>query len=306
MADTNTMEAEGSVRVEPRHPEWIKGRMPGAGAFDGTGAALRTHGVMTVCEEARCPNRGECFARRTATFLILGGVCTRRCGFCAVTKGSPTEVDPLEPGRLAAASRELGLRHVVITSVTRDDLPDGGAAHFAACARAVKIRNGSGIPSVEFLVPDFGGSSESLWEVLDSPVDVFNHNLETVPRLYRKVRPQADYHRSLHLLWRAGRWRPEAPTKSGIMLGLGETEPEIRATLCDLRDAGVRMVTIGQYLQPSRACLPLVRHVTPDEFMGWKAEAMAIGFRHVESGPLVRSSFHAAEQLAGAASCPHP
>jgi lipoic acid synthetase len=248
-------------------------------------------GLHTVCEEARCPNLGECWAHRTATFMLLGDTCTRNCSFCAVAHGRPLPVDPDEPGRVAEAIRRLALQHVVVTSVDRDDLPDGGASHFADTVRAIK----AALPStrVEVLVPDFQGDAAAVATVCAAPVDVFNHNVETVPRLYRRVRPGARYERSLAVL-AAGR-DPEGrrPTKAGLMLGLGEELAEVMAVLGDLRAVGCDIVTIGQYLRPSVSHVPLERYVHPEEFDALRREAEALGFRHVEAGPLVRSSYHA-------------
>jgi lipoic acid synthetase len=255
-------------------------------------AGLRLH---TVCESAACPNVGECWNQGTATFMILGNVCTRRCGFCNVQKGVPLEVDPDEPRRVAEACAALGLRHAVVTSVNRDDRPDGGAAQFAATIAAIRAR----IPGckVEVLVPDFQGSIEALKLVMDAAPDVLNHNIETVPRLYRQVRIGARYERSLELLAAARRQRPEIPTKSGLMVGLGERKEEVLAVLKDLRRQGVEIVTIGQYLRPTPLHLPVLRHARPEEFAEYRQAGLAMGFAHVESGPLVRSSYHAAEAL---------
>jgi lipoic acid synthetase len=254
-------------------------------------ATVRGLGLHTVCQEAHCPNIGECWGHKTATFMLLGDTCTRNCGFCAVTHGRPLAVDPAEPGRVAEAVERLGLRHVVITSVNRDDLPDGGAGHFAATAAAVRNR----LPDcrVEVLVPDFQGDLAAVETVVASPIDVFNHNLETVPRLYRRVRPGARYARSLAVLEHAHRSRPGLPTKAGLMLGLGESEDELASVFSDLWMAGVQILTLGQYLRPSDAHLPVERYVTPEEFESLRGRALRMGFRHVESGPLVRSSYHA-------------
>lgn len=255
---------------------------------------LRLH---TVCESAACPNIGECWNHRTATFMILGNFCTRRCGFCAVQKGAPLAVDPDEPRRVAEACQHLGLRHAVITSVNRDDLRDGGAGHFAAAIRAIRER----IPDcrVEALVPDFQGSREAMRAVMEAAPDVLNHNIETVPRLYREVRLGARYERSLEMLEYAAELRPDIATKSGLMVGLGESDEEVLAVLEDLRRRRVRIVTIGQYLRPTLEHLPVLRHVTPEQFAGYRRAALAMGFAHVESGPFVRSSYHAAEAVAG-------
>jgi lipoic acid synthetase len=249
--------------------------------------------LHTVCQEAKCPNMWECFSQQTATFLIMGSRCTRDCRFCSVAYGPTEPPDPAEPERVATAARQMGLRYVVITSVTRDDLPDGGAAFFAATIEAVHRQ----IPSakVEVLIPDFQGNAEALQTVLDARPDVLNHNIETVPRLYTLVRPQARYKRSLQLLSRVQKYAPGLPIKSGLMLGLGESSEEIRATLKDLIDAGCRILTLGQYLQPSKAHLPVKRFVTPEEFEQWRQIAIEIGFSEVASGPFVRSSYHAKE-----------
>jgi len=275
----------------PRHPAWLKVRAPGGPGFAATRSAVRALGLHTVCEEARCPNIGECWGHRTATFMLLGDTCTRNCAFCAVTHGRPLAVDPAEPGRVAVAVARLGLRHVVVTSVDRDDLEDGGAAHFATTARAVKDM----VPDcrVEVLVPDFQGRLASVDTVAEAPIDVFNHTVETVPRLYRRVRPGARYDRSLAVLRRA-RERGEAyHTKAGLMLGLGEELEELTVVLEDLRAVGCDILTLGQYLRPSADHLPIERYVTPEEFAALKEQALDLGFAHVESGPLVRSSYHA-------------
>ena len=253
-------------------------------------------GLHTVCESAACPNIGDCWNRRTATFMILGNVCTRRCGFCAVQKGAPLAVDYDEPRRVAEACAVLGLRFAVITSVNRDDRKDGGAELFALAIRAIRKR----LPEcgVEVLTPDFQGSHSALDVVLAASPDVLNHNTETVPRLYRQVRLGARYERSLDMLAYAKRQRPEIPTKSGLMLGLGETLEEVRQVMRDLRAANVDILTLGQYLRPTLKHLPVIRHVTPDEFADLKRQGREMGFRHVESGPLVRSSFHAADAVA--------
>lgn len=274
-----------------RHPNWIRARLPSGEQVGATLGVLRRHGVATVCQEAQCPNLGECFDDGTATFMIMGRVCSRVCGYCAVEHGPLDPLDPKEPQNVARAAVEMGLRHVVITSVTRDDLPDGGAAHFAQCAGAVK----AALPdcSVEVLVPDFGGQAESIERVADSPIDVLNHNVETVPRLYPTVRPQADFERSITLLERAHARRPELATKSGLMLGLGETDEEIEQVLVRLHEAGCSIITLGQYLQPTRKQLPVARYLTPEEFAAWAQRARAIGFTGVASAPLVRSSYRA-------------
>jgi len=280
-----------STAVARRHPPWLKVRAPGGPEFAETMATVRELGLHTVCQEARCPNIGECWGHRTATFMLLGDTCTRNCGFCAVTHGRPLAVDPAEPLRVASAVARLGLRHVVVTSVNRDDLADGGAAHFAATAGAIKRL----LPGcrVEVLVPDFQGNLASVAEVVASPIDVFNHNLETVPRLYRRVRAGARYARSLAVLEAAHGGRDRLLTKTGLMLGLGETQEELASVFRDLRSIGCDILTLGQYLRPSGEHLPVERYVPPEEFTALGAEALALGFRHVEAGPLVRSSYHA-------------
>lgn len=261
-------------------------------------AVLREHQLHSVCEEASCPNIGECFGHGTATFMIMGRLCTRRCPFCDVAHGRPDPLDTQEPTHLAQAIAAMGLRFVVVTSVDRDDLRDGGGAHFAACIRA--IRTHAPRVTIEVLVPDFRGRVDQALAALahDTP-DVFNHNMETVPRLYGPVRPGADYHGSLSLLRTFKERYPQIPTKSGLMVGLGETQDEIIQTLRDLRNHGCEWLTIGQYLQPSRAHLPVDRYVTPDEFTTLADMARALGFTNVASGPLVRSSYHADRQAAG-------
>ena len=281
-------------------PEWLKVRLTATGEFDAVNAMMRRLRLVTVCEEARCPNIHECWAReRTATFMLLGDVCTRHCGFCAVGKGKPGAIDPGEPARVAEAVAELGLAHAVVTSVNRDDLPDGGAAHFAATIHAIRRRNPG--CAVEVLIPDFCGDTAAIDAVLDAGPDVLNHNIETVPRLYRRVRPDAVYARSLALLARADRRRRRdgsaLRTKSGIMAGLGESAGEIVATLADLRAHGCDIATIGQYLQPYEKRLPVEKYYTPAEFDALRAEGLRLGFAHVEAGPLVRSSYHARHAL---------
>jgi lipoyl synthase len=265
---------------------------------------MRRLSLVTVCEEARCPNIHECWAReRTATFMLLGDICTRHCGFCAVGKGKPGSVDPGEPERVAEAAHELGLSHAVVTSVNRDDLEDGGAAHFAATIRAIRRRNPGA--TVEVLIPDFQGNWNALAVVLAEAPEILNHNVETVPRLYRRVRPDAKYAQSLELLARADAHRREhglpMKTKSGLMVGLGETPAELRETLSDLRGAGCDIATVGQYLQPYERRLPVERYYTPEEFAGIARDGEALGFLRVESGPLVRSSYHARRALDGPA-----
>ena len=258
---------------------------------------LRAHRLHTVCEEASCPNIGECFGHGTATFMIMGDVCTRRCPFCDVAHGRPAPLDEQEPDNLARTLQAMGLRYVVITSVDRDDLRDGGAGHFAACLRAVRRLN-PGI-RIEILVPDFRGRMDAALDILCAePPDVFNHNLETVPRLYKQARPGADYAWSLRLLQRYKERRPSVPTKSGLMLGLGETLGEVESVMRDLRAHGCEMLTLGQYLQPSLHHLPVARYVTPQEFDHLAQVGRALGFASVASGPMVRSSYHADRQAA--------
>jgi lipoic acid synthetase len=274
-----------------RHPPWIKVRAPGGPGFVETRGIVKSLGLHTVCEEAQCPNLGECWGHKTATFMLLGDTCTRNCSFCAVAHGKPLAVDPHEPSRVGEAVARLGLQHVVVTSVDRDDLPDGGAEHFAATAHA--IRRTAPDCRIEVLVPDFQGRLESVATVVASPVDIFNHNVETVPRLYRRVRPGAKYDRSLAVIEAARDPSGRRLTKAGLMLGLGEELDEVRRVFDDLRHIGCDILTMGQYLRPSRDHIAVERYVTPEEFATLGDEARARGFRHVESGPLVRSSYHA-------------
>ena len=273
------------------HPDWIKARFPGSPNYLRLKHILRQHNLHTVCEEARCPNIGECWGHSTATFLILGDICTRGCRFCAISKGKPNLLDPEEPRNVALVVKELGLQHIVVTSVNRDDLPDGGSTHFTKTVFWIKVLN-PGI-RVEVLNPDFRGDKKALEAVVRSGIHILNHNVETVPRLYRRVRPGAMYQRSLELLNRAKEIRPDLLTKSGLMLGVGETLDEVMTTLKDLRQVDCDIVTLGQYLRPSGDHLPVERYVSPAEFDELKTEAQKRGFRHVESGPLVRSSYHA-------------
>ena len=281
-------------------PQWLKVRVDTTGEYEEVRAMMRRLSLVTVCEEARCPNIHECWAReRTATFMLMGDVCTRTCGFCAVAQGRPGALDPEEPERVAQAVHELRLSHAVVTSVNRDDLSDGGAAHFVATIRAIRRR----VPgcTVEVLIPDFCGNREALALVLREVPDILNHNLESVGRLYRRVRPQARYERSLELIARADEHRrangTAMKTKSGVMVGLGETMEELRGALADLRSSGCDIATIGQYLQPHEHRLPVERYYTPEEFETLRREAEAMGFLRVESGPLVRSSYHARRAL---------
>jgi len=275
-------------------PEWLRRRLPDPEALGRMRNLLQRHGLNTVCQGALCPNQGECFGQGTATFLILGKTCTRNCTFCAIpTEERPPAPDPDEPRRIAQASAELGLKHVVITSVTRDDLEDGGASHFARTVVALRKMNPQII--VEVLIPDFQGSAEALRAVTDSGPNILNHNLETVPRLYPEVRPQAVYSRSIELLKNARALAPTGMTKSGLMLGLGEEKEEILGVMADLRKASCDLLTLGQYLQPSGRHHPVIRYVPPDEFEQLRVEGEKMGFKAVFSAPLVRSSFHAAE-----------
>jgi lipoic acid synthetase len=300
------MSAPGSFtpRLAPpaRKPEWLRIRVRTDGSFNEVRGMVRDLKLHTVCQEARCPNIFECFSHGTATFMILGDNCTRRCGFCAVGKGAMLPPDPEEPRHLAEAVRSMGLRHAVITSVNRDDLPDQGAGQFV---RAIEeIRALAPATRIEVLIPDFQGDEGALRRVLEARPRILNHNVETVPRIYRRVRAGADYRRSLDLLARASAFRdreaPDMMTKSGVMVGLGETFDELLRVMDDLRSSAVDIMTIGQYLRPSMQHLPVERFYTPDEFARLKEEGVARGFRHVESGPLVRSSYHAHEQAAGA------
>lgn len=281
--------------AKPKRPEWLKAPAPVGENYRDLKQLVTDLKLHTVCESAACPNIGDCWNRRTATFMILGNLCTRRCGFCAVQKGAPLPVDSDEPRRVAEAVSRMGLRFAVITSVNRDDQPDGGASIFAATIRAIRDR----VPGcgVEVLVPDFQGSHEAMDIVLDARPDVLNHNTETVPRLYKQVRLGARFERSLDMLRYAKLRNPDIPTKSGLMLGLGESLDEVRQTMALLRENLVDIVTLGQYLRPSVKHLPIVRYVGLDEFAELKRYGYELGFQHVESGPLVRSSYHADEAV---------
>ena len=285
--------------TEPlRKPTWIRAKTQGTPEVARIKAALRANNLHTVCEEAACPNLGECFGKGTATFMIMGDICTRRCPFCDVAHGRPKPLDANEPVNLARTIRDMALRYVVITSVDRDDLRDGGAAHFAACIQ--ESRALSPKLTIEVLVPDFRGRMDPALTIFkDNPPDVFNHNLETVPRLYKQARPGSDYDWSLDLLERFKAMHPEVPTKSGLMLGLGEEIEEIEQVMRDLRAHNVNMLTLGQYLQPSRHHLPVARYVHPDEFERLRVIGEQMGFSHVASGPMVRSSYHADQQAHG-------
>ena len=278
-----------------RRPEWIRVRAPSGETYEWLRDLMRSKSLHTVCEEARCPNVGECWGAGTATFLMMGDVCTRSCGFCDIATGRPTPLDWAEPERVAQAVRSMNLRHAVITSVNRDERADGGAPIFAMVIR--RIRDLQPGCSIEVLIPDFKGALDALRVVVEARPEILNHNVETVPRLFRKVQPQDRYEWARATLSNAKRIDPEVLTKSGIMVGLGETIDEIRATMRDLRDWGVEILTIGQYLQPSKKHLPIARYYTPDEFAELKVFGLELGFRWVESGPLVRSSYHAEQQV---------
>ncbi|VAW79898.1 Lipoyl synthase [hydrothermal vent metagenome] len=281
-----------------RKPAWIRAKSPAGPEVQRLKSVLREQRLFTVCEEASCPNLGECFTHGTATFMIMGDICTRRCPFCDVAHGRPDPLDPEEPRHLAETIEAMGLRYVVVTSVDRDDLRDGGAGHFVDCIQSIRERNPD--TRIEILVPDFRGRMDRALDVLrKAPPDVFNHNLETVPRLYKKVRPGSDYQWSLTLLKNFTQEHPGVPTKSGLMLGLGETLEEVEQVMRDMRDHDVNMLTLGQYLQPGRHHLPVDRYVHPDEFDRLREIGEAMGFGQVASGPMVRSSYHADQQAAG-------
>jgi lipoic acid synthetase len=284
------------VATAGRLPSWLKRQLPKGNGNFFTQTLLDDLRLETVCENARCPNRPECWSRRTATFMILGNVCTRPCSFCSVPKGEPLHIEDDEPARLAEAAARLGLKHVVITSVTRDDLPDGGASHFARCVLEIRKR----LPgvAVEVLTPDFLGDAAAIDIVIDAAPEVFNHNIETVPRLYRVVRGRAEYRRSLDLLGRVKRRAPHIVTKAGLMLGVGETIDELFEVLADLRSIGCDVLTLGQYLAPTlKHSIPVARYVPPEEFDLLAARARLMGFRNVAAGPFVRSSYHAEEMV---------
>lgn len=292
----SSLEILSEVPPRRRLPPWLKRPLPAPGMFF-TSRVIEDLRLETVCESAKCPNRTECWSQRTATFMILGNVCTRPCGFCSVPKGKTEALQADEPDRVAEAAARLGLKHVVITSVTRDDLTDGGSEHFYQCVLAVRARTGA---AVEVLTPDFLGNTRAIDRVIEAIPDVFNHNVETVPRLYHRVRRNAVYQRSLDLLARVKDRAPQIPTKSGLMLGLGETEEEILAVCADLRDVGCEILTVGQYLQPSPQHLPVERYVPPEEFEALGARVRGLGFKLVASGPFVRSSYHAGEMASQA------
>ncbi len=300
MSDT-LYQIMGRHRAEPvpvRKPGWLKVKAPGGPNYLRLKQLMRELDLHTVCEEARCPNVGECWEHGTATFMILGDVCTRNCAYCAVAHGRPPKFDPAEPARVAEACAEMGLRHVVLTSVDRDDLPDFGAWAFAETVREIKAR----LPgaSVEVLVPDFQGRESSIAAVLEARPDIYNHNTETVPRLYKKCRPGGRYARVMEIFRASKRLAPDIPTKTGIILGMGETNEEVVAVMRDLRAVDVDILTLGQYLRPSDGHVALDRYVTPEEFAWFRDVGMTLGFRHVESAPLVRSSYHAWEQVQAA------
>ena len=282
-----------------KKPEWIRAQLPTGKKFFEIKNILRDQKMHTVCEEASCPNIGECFSRGTATFMIMGDICTRRCPFCDVGHGRPNALDPEEPQHLASSVAAMNLRYVVITSVDRDDLRDGGAQHFADCITAIRERSPN--TKIEILVPDFRGRMDIALEILaKTPPDVMNHNLETHPRLYKQSRPGANYQHSLELLRRYKEMMPHIPTKSGIMVGLGETDDEVREIMRDMRANNIEMITVGQYLQPSNSHLPVLRYVTPEMFKQFEHEAYAMGFTNAAIGAMVRSSYHADAQAAEA------
>ncbi|MFQ5964984.1 MAG: lipoyl synthase [Candidatus Scalinduaceae bacterium] len=281
--------------MQTKRPNWLKAKLPGGKEYYRLKDILRSANLHTVCEEAICPNIGECFGQGTATFLILGDVCTRSCNFCAVTKGNPSVLDEDEPERIAWVVEQIGLRHVVITSVTRDDLPDGGAKIYARTIKTIRTNNPA--CTIEVLVPDFKGSEEALKIVLKECPDILNHNLETVPRLYPDIRPQSEYVRSLSLLEKAKKIYADCTTKSGLILGMGEEYDEIIDVMKDLREVDCDILTIGQYLSPGKQFIPIETFYHPDEFKRLKYEGEKMGFKHVESGPLVRSSYHASAQF---------
>jgi lipoic acid synthetase len=300
MGDT-LYQISGRHRVQPlpdRKPPWLKVQAPGGSNYLRLKNLMRELDLHTVCEEAHCPNVGECWQHGTATFMILGDVCTRNCAYCAVAHGRPPKFDPAEPERVAQAAAQMSLQHVVLTSVDRDDLPDFGAWAFAETIRQIHER----VPgcSVEVLVPDFQGKESSIRTVLEAGPEIYNHNTETVPRLYKKCRPGGRYNRVMDIFTMSKRIAPHIPTKTGIILGMGETIEEVVATMKDLREVDVDILTLGQYLRPSADHIPIDRYVTPEEFAELKREGMAMGFKHVESGPLVRSSYHAWEQVQAA------
>ena len=294
------MAASESTSKHKGKPPWLKRRLPSGPEYERVRRLIRDGALHTVCQEAQCPNQFECFSQQTATFLILGDRCTRNCGFCSVAAGIPAPPEADEPDRVAEAAAKLSLRYVVVTSVTRDDLDDGGAGHFAATIRAIKAKNAQAL--VEVLIPDFNGSLPALQKVLDAGPDVLNHNIETVPRLYATVRPQGNFMQSLQLLDRARQLKASVPTKSGLMLGLGETAAEIYKSMQMLYRHGVSILTLGQYLQPTQRHLPVVEYIAPEQFAEWRETALQMGFEEVASGPFVRSSYRAGKLFRARAS----
>ena len=301
-AGSQLVQIEVGPPIRQPKPEWLKAKAPVGENFHNLKKLARGLGLHTVCESAQCPNIGECWNHRTATFMLLGDICTRRCGFCAVPKGRPEPIDWDEPRRVAEAVSKLGLKHAVVTSVNRDDDNIGGAKVFAETIREIRLLSPE--CRIEVLIPDFQGIDDALRIVLDARPDVLNHNTETVPRLYRAVRSGARYERTLRLLENAKKFSPGMVTKSGVMVGIGEATDELVEVFCDLGSRGVDILTVGQYLRPSRDHLPIARFYTPAEFHSLKQEALRFGFRHVESGPLVRSSYHAHEQADATSSLP--
>jgi len=287
------MNKKPTPSVLVQKPKWLRRPLPTGPEYEKVRAMISEDRLHTVCQEAKCPNMWECFSQKTATFLIMGSRCTRNCGFCSVLPGPLGPPDPAEPARVADVAHQMGLKYVVVTSVTRDDIPDGGASRFAQTIEAVRSKMPDAC--VEVLIPDFQGNRDALLTVLRARPDVLNHNIETVPRLYPRVRPQAEYQRSLDILRWAHAHDAALPVKSGLMLGLGEKQPEVEDTLADLRAAGCRILTLGQYLQPSKNHLPVARFIPPEEFETWRRRAVKIGFTEVASGPFVRSSYHAKE-----------
>ncbi len=304
MAETlyQIMGRHRAAALPERKPSWLKVKAPGGANYLRIQQMMQELDLHTVCQEAHCPNVGECWEHGTATFMILGDVCTRNCAYCAVAHGRPPKFDPAEPGRVAEAATRMRLRHVVLTSVDRDDLPDFGAWAFAETIRQIKAANPE--TSVEVLVPDFQGNEDSIRTVLEARPDIYNHNTETVPRLYKKARPGGRYARVLEIFRTSKRLAPDIPTKTGIIVGMGETNEEVLATMRELRTVDVDILTIGQYLRPSDDHILLDRYVTPDEFRMFREQGLAMGFRHVESAPLVRSSYHAWEQVQAAGVAP--
>jgi lipoic acid synthetase len=287
------MKPQSQTTVLVQKPGWLKRRLPSGPEFEKIREMLQKDRLHTVCQEAKCPNIWECYSQQTATFLILGSQCTRSCRFCSVESGPLTPPDPNEPLRVAEVARQMGLKYVVVTSVTRDDLPDGGAGIFARTIEEIRRK----IPNarVEVLIPDFQGKADALETVIVARPDILNHNIETVPRLYASVRPEADYQRSLDLIRRVKDYDAAIPTKSGLMLGFGERQDEVKTTLQELLDANCRILTLGQYLQPTKNHLAVKRFIPPEEFDEWRETALAMGFKEVASGPFVRSSYHAKE-----------